>query len=125
MVDLSDLIGIPYLDHGRSKLGYDCYGLVIEVLGRMGIEIPDFDYIVPSDQIFSCDAGIVIDSGRVKKIQGYTEGAIILFKNSRGMRNHIGVYVGDGRFIHCNRNGVRIDPVDSYPQDKEIYLWLN
>lgn len=35
MIDYSDLIGIPFVQDGRSKSGYDCYGLTKEIFCQM------------------------------------------------------------------------------------------
>ena len=31
LLDIDDLLGVPYKVHGRGPDSYDCYGLVIEV----------------------------------------------------------------------------------------------
>jgi len=36
-----DLIGKPYKENGRGPDGYDCYGLVLTVCHRLGIDLPD------------------------------------------------------------------------------------
>ncbi len=39
--DYVDLIGAPFKFNGRGAGFYDCYGLVMELCRRTGVEIPD------------------------------------------------------------------------------------
>ena len=42
MIDVSDLIGVPFVEFGRDKEnGLDCYGLAIEVEKRLGKDLKD------------------------------------------------------------------------------------
>ena len=44
MIDVSDLIGVPFVNHGRDiHDGLDCYGLVMEVFRRYGKHIPEYN----------------------------------------------------------------------------------
>lgn len=125
MVDVKDLIGIKYKEHGRSReYGFDCYGLAIEVEKRIGIKLPDFDYLSHTDVLFNDNFKKVLQSGKVKKINTLVEGALILFENSSGMKNHIAVYLGDGYAVHCNINGVHLDKVKTIAKGKkDVYIW--
>ena len=106
--DFSDLIGKPYLHHGRGPDGYDCYGLVIEAESRYGVDLPDYEYLRAT--ALPEKSGEEIGRGRAKKIPSPVPGAMLLFGNARGLNTHIGVYVGDGMFIHCTmREGVRVE----------------
>lgn len=106
--DFSDLIGKPYRCRGRGPEGYDCFGLVREVERRYGTEIPDYDYRGADALPGKSDEEI--GRGRAVKIPEPVPGSMILFGNSRGLNTHIGVYVGDGMFIHCTmREGVRVE----------------
>jgi hypothetical protein len=40
-IDFSDLIGVPWVAGGRSRSGADCWGIVIMVRYRAGLETPD------------------------------------------------------------------------------------
>lgn len=42
MIQYADLIGKPFEFGGRGPDKYDCYGLVMEMYRRQGIELPDF-----------------------------------------------------------------------------------
>ena len=123
MVDVSDLIGIPYKEHGRDKSGMDCYGLVMEVAKRFGVNLPDFDYETHTDEFFNTNAIDCIKSGKPKKIHTLVEGALILFANSRGQMIHIGIYLGDGYIVHCNYQGVHLQKLTTLKQKMEIYVW--
>jgi cell wall-associated NlpC family hydrolase len=41
-VDYLDLIGVQFAYGGRGPDTYDCYGLVMELHRRCGVELPDF-----------------------------------------------------------------------------------
>lgn len=44
MINVFDLIGLPYQENGRGPEGYDCYGLAIEVEKRFGKKLRDAVY---------------------------------------------------------------------------------
>ena len=124
MIDVSDLIGVPYKEHGRTKEGFDCWGLVMEVARRVGVELPDYDYTLHSDNMTDKEAKKVLDAGRAKKIPVPVEGAIVLFENSMGLKHHVGIYVGDGMVCHCNKRGVHVDKYDRLLEEIEgVYIW--
>lgn len=123
MIDVNDLIGIPYKEHGRDKNGFDCYGLAMEVEKRFGIDLPDFDYINHSDSFFERTTNECLQKYKVKKIHILIEGALVLFANSKGQKNHIGVYIGDEYVVHCNKKGVHLTKINDFVGKKEIFLW--
>lgn len=124
MIDVSDLIGIPYKEHGRGVDGYDCYGLVMEVERRIGVELPDYDYEVHSDSLTNEKVEEAIDSGRAVKIPTFADGAMVLVSNGRGQKSHIGVYVGDGMICHCDKHGVHLEPEGAFRARLQgIYIW--
>jgi len=103
MLDVADLIGIPFVSRGRDpKAGLDCWGLVMEVGRRMGKDIPDF-YVDAHD---TRQIGIIKDF--VEKDWIKTDrpeaGAIIGMRLDRGCMPHItqhfGICVDKIRFIH-------------------------
>jgi len=76
---------------GRSTAGFDCSGFVQTVFELNGIDLPR-------------DTGQQIKLG--KEIgNDYAEaqkGDLLFFSNSKGRVNHIGIYLGEGRFIHSS-----------------------
>lgn len=124
MIDVSDLLGKRYVLHGRGPDGYDCYGLVMEVEKRYGNMLPDFDYCHYTSEFFRERTMDVLDTGHPVRVDGFVEGALLLFEGSSGIKDHIGVYLGNGEFIHCNRYGVNIGKVSTLENKKmEIYVW--
>ena len=124
MIDVTDLLGKPYVPHGRGPDGYDCYGLVIEVCRRHGVELPDFDYQSYSEEFILKHISSLQTSSHALKVDVLVEGAVILFENSRGYKDHIGVYIGDNQIVHCNEKGVRIESVDFAERFiSGVYVW--
>ena len=106
---VKDLIGCNYKTHGRSKEeGFDCFGIVIEVLRRNNIVIPDVNY----ESIDEYESVFVETQSKIKykKIEHPIELCVIMF-NVKGEPRHTGIYLGDGFFIHATRSGVRVDPL--------------
>lgn len=117
MIELADLIGVPFKNNGRDpKSGLDCYGLAMEVFHRFGIEIPEYwsDYD-------NCEK--ISNIIRKEKTTAYwqktevpTPPALVTirFGVPAPYVNHTGVYIGDGKFIHTReKTGVVIENVHS------------
>ncbi len=126
MIDYSDLIGVPFKNRGRDKdTGLDCYGLVMEVYKKIGIQLPeyyaDWNNVEKINGIIQQEVGTSL----WKKVDG---GHIpipcvmaIRFGVPKGVVNHTGVYVGNGKFIHIRENvGVCVDRINSPAWKKQI-----
>ena len=101
-MQIDDLIGKPFVDGGRGPDDYDCYGLAIEMFRRAGIAIPE--------QPISCmdtpKIAAEINNQRPAWIHLTSPQApcMVAIRLSPGIVNHVGVYIGGGRFIHAYRN---------------------
>lgn len=114
MFEYADLIGVPFVNRGREvATGLDCYGLAMEVFKRQGIELPEF--------WISCEDASRINetveaekaNGRWARIGRPEAPCIIVLRFNRFEWNHVGVYIGAGKFIHTARKtGVRIERLD-------------
>lgn len=104
-IQLNDLIGAPYKDHGRDASGYDCYGLAIEVARRYGYKLNDVIY---NDHNLALSAENV-PTLNVTPIDAPREGAII--EMEYGNEIHIGVAINNREFIHMTRTGCRINQI--------------
>ena len=115
MVNVTDLIGVPFSNRGRKKEeGLDCYGLVKEVYKRYGYSIPEYDTQYNYDDM--CRVNELISGNIInypwKEISEPKEPCLVAlrFGCPMGTVNHTGVYIGGGRFIHAReRVGVCID----------------
>lgn len=125
MIDVSEYIGIKYKAHGRSKEeGFDCYGFILDVMKNKNQHLPDFEYKEINNDVFVNCFNKALELGKARKISSPYEGAFVLFSNKRGLKTHIGIYVGDGYIAHCNKYGVHLESVhlfDNY--NKEYYIW--
>lgn len=92
-VELDDLIGKPYRDNGRGPKFYDCLGLILEVLKRYDVDLdPSID---PSEY---WNLFVPVDYGPPRP------GDVMFFDaGPTNERGHLGVFIGEGRFIHCTR----------------------
>ena len=86
------LIGTPYKFGGDSPRGFDCSGLVFYSFDRLGIEVPR----TAADQRRAA-RGIDVDA--------LTPGDLVFFRTSARKVDHVGIYAGEGRFIHAPRSG--------------------
>lgn len=127
MIYIDDIIGARYKQGGRSVIdGFDCYGLAIEVSKRFGHTMPDLEGAIGMHCDFISYENKANKIMKIKEIDyPKTEGDIILFKDRKGFFHHIGIYMGNGRFIHCNKLGVHIEKLE--PVNcliGRVYEWL-
>lgn len=86
------LVGVPYHFGGADLQGFDCSGLAVYVYERTGVEIPR---TAREQQAVA----------RPVAVEALSPGDLVFFRIHSRHVNHVGIYTGDGRFIHAPRSG--------------------
>ncbi|MFK8068416.1 MAG: C40 family peptidase [Gammaproteobacteria bacterium] len=89
------LIGSPYRYGGEDPSGFDCSGLVQYSHRNVGIKVPR----TANDQYKSAYS---IPASELKP------GDVIFFRFNWRNISHVGIYAGQGKFIHAPRKGKRV-----------------
>ena len=94
-------VGTPYRFGGATPAGFDCSGLVHYSYRQAGKSIP------------RTTAGQWAELPAVS--QGDMRAGDLLFFSIDGKMSHVGLYLGDGRFVHAPSSGraVEIERLDS------------
>ncbi|MDI6616495.1 MAG: C40 family peptidase, partial [Syntrophaceae bacterium] len=105
-------LGVPYRWGGASAdQGFDCSGLAMAIYRLNGLNLPR-----TSRQQY--ESGAAVGSGALAK------GDLVFFDTrGKGEISHVGIYAGDGRFIHAPRSGktVRTSSLsDSYYKNRYV-----
>ena len=110
--NISELIGIPWTDLGRDKNGLDCFGLVLKVYEKFGISIPDV--CVSTYACKQVDKEINKAKKIWIKVDTPTAPCVLAIKENGPLIRHLGVYIGNGKFIHSRiQTGVTIERISS------------
>jgi hypothetical protein len=92
-----NFVGVPYLWGGSSPdTGFDCSGLTMTVYRINGLDLPR-----SSEEQY--------ETGAPVEREVLSKGDLVFFATSGGDKvSHVGVYTGDGRFIHAPGRGKTI-----------------
>ena len=109
MADL--VVSGRFKDGGRGPVDFDCWGLASEVFKRYGVSVPD--YKISCDAIMEVDAQMNAERTSWARCEGEPPIPSLVVFADRGLCSHVGVYIGDGRFIHAyEKTGVSITPTN-------------
>jgi cell wall-associated NlpC family hydrolase len=95
------MVGAPYRYGGVDPAGFDCSGLVHYSFRKIGIALPRETHSLRK-------IGIEIEMDDLAK------GDLVFFDQEGKKSSHVGIYLGDGRFVHAPSTGgkVRADKID-------------
>jgi peptidoglycan DL-endopeptidase LytE len=95
-------IGVPYVFGGTSTYGFDCSGFVQHVFAMLGIRLPR-----TADSQFYAGHSV---GGRI------VAGDLVFFQTYAPGPSHVGIYLGDGKFVHASSShGVTVSRLsDTY-----------
>ena len=92
-----DLVGIPYRWGGTDPdSGLDCSGFV-QVVYKDAI-----GFLLPRTAREQSEVGSVVDKKELKP------GDLVFFNTMRRAFSHVGIYLGDNRFLHSPRTGAEV-----------------
>lgn len=97
------LIGVPYRWGGSlPATGLDCSGLVHHVFAEIGLA-------TPRDTRGLSRAGVTVSRRHLQP------GDLVFFNTLRRAYSHVGIYLGENRFVHAPSAGaeVRIESMDT------------
>ena len=89
-----DQVGIPYRYGGASRSGFDCSGLVHYAYASAGRRVPR-------------TTGELWRSTQPLAERELQAGDVLFFR-IEGKMSHVGLYLGDGQFVHAPSTGKRV-----------------
>ena len=84
-------LGVPYVWGGAGPNGFDCSGLVLYVFAKFGVDLPHA-------ATYQARMGTPVPFGQLQP-------ADLVFFGSPSFYHHVGIYVGNGRFIEAPHTG--------------------
>ena len=95
-----DLVGTKYRGGGTTTAGFDCSGFVSYVYKDLGVSLP------------RTSSGMYASGTKVDK-SNLASGDLVFFNTTNKGVSHVGIYIGDGKFIHSSTSkGVKIDKLN-------------
>jgi murein DD-endopeptidase len=96
------MVGKPYRYGGSGPAGFDCSGLVQYSYKQAGVTLPR----ATDEQL---------RASQPLRGQHLRRGDLLFFDQEGKKKSHVGIYLGDGRFVHAPSSGkaVRTDRLDS------------
>ncbi len=85
-------LGVPYVYGGYTPRGFDCSGLVYYVFRRAGLAVPR-------------TANAQLYASHPVNFQDLHPGDLVFFEIAGNVQMHVGIYVGNGEFIHAPETG--------------------
>ena len=98
LVHALQTVGVKYRLGGRSPdTGFDCSGLVVHVFERA------WGVLLPPGTAALRRVGMP-----VAKLKELEPGDLVFYNTRNRPYSHVGIYLGEGRFLHAPRTGARV-----------------
>ena len=89
------MLGAPYRYGGADSTGFDCSGLVYYSFQKIGIALPR-------------DTGSLKETGDEVDPNELVKGDLLFFDQEGKKSSHVGIYLGEGRFVHAPSTGGKV-----------------
>jgi cell wall-associated NlpC family hydrolase len=94
-----EMVGVPYRYGGSSPAGFDCSGLVVYSYEKAGFAgLPH-------------SAARLADLSRPVALDDLEPGDLMFFELTGKKASHVGIYVGNQKFVHAPSSGGRVEIV--------------
>ncbi len=96
------MVGKPYRYGGSTPKGFDCSGLVNYSFAQVGLKV-------------SRDTRTLREQGVLVRTSALRRGDLVFFDQEGKKYSHVGIYLGDGVFVHAPSSGgkVRTDKLEA------------
>lgn len=84
---VEELKGSPYKWSGTTEEGFDCSGFTMYVFAKFGIDLPH-------SSSAQAKHGVEVSKDNLRP------GDLVFFNTNGKSISHVGIYLGDGQFIH-------------------------
>jgi cell wall-associated NlpC family hydrolase len=98
-----DMVGKPYRYGGNTPAGFDCSGLVHYSYSRAGFNVPR-------------TTRTQLKAGEPVERNALRIGDLVFFDQEGRKFSHVGIYIGERRFVHAPSSGKRVR-IDSLEKD--------
>lgn len=85
-------VGVPYKSGGTTPKGFDCSGFVLYVYKLNKISMPR-------------TTEAQYKNGKRISAKALRPGDLVFFQTSRNKISHVGIYIGNGQFVHAPSTG--------------------
>lgn len=89
------MLDVPYRKGGNTPKGFDCSGLVYYVYRQLGVQVAR-----SAQEQFRQAQPVTVDNLK--------PGDLVFYRLRTKAVSHVGIYVGEGRFIHAPSHGKRV-----------------
>ena len=89
------MVGKPYRYGGSSPKGFDCSGLVSYSYAKSGVQV-------------SRETSTLRRQATQVRANAMRRGDLVFFDQEGKKYSHVGIYLGDGRFVHAPSSGGRV-----------------